>query len=84
MTVTRHGGTTATVKFPVTLHKGDVLRAHVKFAPGAVTGATGAVAFTTSAGPAGTVSVPLVGDGTQAGLFATSTSLHVRAEHQRR
>ena len=76
VTLTRHGGTAATVKFPVTLHQGDVLRAHVQFAPGAVTGATGAVAFTTSAGPAGTVSVPLVGDGTQAGLFATSTSLN--------
>jgi hypothetical protein len=73
--VTRHGGTTATVKFPVTLHKGDVLRAQVKFTPGAVGGTTGAVAFTTSAGPAGKVAVPLVADGTQAGLFATYPSL---------
>src|SRR5580704_4747610 len=75
VTVTRHGGTTATVKFPVTLRKGDVLRAQVKFAPGAVGGTTGAVAFTTSAGPAGKVSVPLVADGTKAGLFATYASL---------
>ena len=75
MTVTRAGGGTAAVKFPVTLHKGDVLRAQVKFAPGAVGGTTGAVAFTTSAGPAGQVSVPLVADGTQAGLFATNPSL---------
>jgi hypothetical protein len=63
------------VTFPVTLHKGDVLRAQVKFAPGAVGGTTGAVAFTTSAGPAGKVSVPLVADGTRAGLFATYPSL---------
>ena len=75
VTLTRHGGTTATVKFPVTLRTGDVLRAQVKFAPGAVGGTTGAVAFTTSAGPAGKVSVPLVADGTQAGLFATYPSL---------
>jgi PQQ-like domain/Abnormal spindle-like microcephaly-assoc'd, ASPM-SPD-2-Hydin len=74
VTVT-HAGGTAAVKFPVTLHKGDVLRAQVKFAPGAVGGATGAVAFTTSAGPKGKVSVPLVADGTQAGLFATVPSL---------
>ena len=47
----------------------------MKFAPGAVGGTTGAVAFTTSAGPAGKVSVPLVADGTQAGLFATYPSL---------
>jgi outer membrane protein assembly factor BamB len=75
VTVTRVGGGAATAKFPVTMHKGDVLRAQVKFAPGAVGGTTGAVAVTTSAGPAGKVSVPLVADGTQAGLFATYPSL---------
>src|SRR6516165_653266 len=75
VTVTRVGGGTATMAFPVTLHKGDVLRAQVQFAPSAVGGTTGAVAFTTSAGPAGQVSVPLVADGTQAGLFATYPSL---------
>ena len=75
VTVTRAGGGTAAVQFPVTLHKGDVLRARVKFAPTAVGGTTGAVAFTTSAGPKGKVSVPLVADGTQAGLFATYPSL---------
>jgi outer membrane protein assembly factor BamB len=75
VTVTRAGGGTAAVTFPVTLHKGDVLRAQVKFAPGAVGGTNGAVAFTTSAGPKGKVSVPLVADGIQAGLFATYPSL---------
>jgi Abnormal spindle-like microcephaly-assoc'd, ASPM-SPD-2-Hydin/PQQ-like domain len=80
VTVTRQGGT-AGVKFPVTLHKGDVLRAQVKFAPGTFGGATGAVSFATSNGP-GAVSVPLVGDGIQTGLFATSTSLNfVLVEH---
>jgi len=72
LTLTRSGGALAGVKFPVTLHKGDVLRAQVRFAPGAVGGASGTVSFATSAGP---VSVPLVGDGTRTGLFATSTSL---------
>jgi hypothetical protein len=75
VTLTRHGGVTAAARFPVTLHKGDVLRAQVRFAPAAVGGTTGAVAFTTSAGPSGTVSVPLVADGTRAGLFATYPSL---------
>jgi hypothetical protein len=74
VTVTRHGGGTAAVNFPVTLHKGDVLKAQVKFAPGAVGGASGTVSFATSTG-SGAVSVPLVGDGIQTGLFATSTSL---------
>jgi hypothetical protein len=62
------------VKFPVTLHKGDVLRAAVKFAPTVIGGAEGVVSFTTSSGsmPA---SIPLVGDGTSTGLFATATSL---------
>jgi hypothetical protein len=75
VTVTRHGGGTATVKFPVTLHKGDVLKAQVKFAPATFGGASGAVTFATGAG-SGAVSVPLVGDGIQTGLFATSTSLN--------
>jgi hypothetical protein len=75
VTVTHVGGGTAAVTCQVTLHKGDVLRAQVKFAPGVVGGTTGAVAFTTSAGPSGKVSVPLVADGTQAGLYATYPSL---------
>jgi outer membrane protein assembly factor BamB len=76
VTVTRAGGGTATAKFPVTLHKGDVLRAEVKFAPGKPYGASGAVSFTAKGGPAATVSVPLIGDGLSAGLFSTSASLH--------
>ena len=73
VTLTRPGGGgPAGVKFPVTLHKGDVLRAQVRFAPGAAGGASGSVSFATSAGP---VLVPLVGNGTRTGLFATSTSL---------
>jgi hypothetical protein len=80
VTVTRNG-VTAAVKFPVTLHKGDVLRAQVKFAPGTFGGATGVISFATSGG-SGAISVPLVGDGTQTGLFATSTSLSfVIVEH---
>jgi hypothetical protein len=74
VTLTRAGGTAASVKFPVTLHTGDVLRAAVKFAPGAVGGAEGTVSFTT-AGSAVPVSVPLVGNGTQTGLFATNPAI---------
>ena len=48
VTLTHPGGTPASVTFPVTLHKGDVLRAAVKFAPGAVGGAEGEVSFTTA------------------------------------
>jgi hypothetical protein len=75
VTVTRAGGGTAAAEFPVTLHKGDVLRAQVKFAPGAVGGTSGAVFFATTAGPSGTVSVPLVGDGIRTGLYASATHL---------
>jgi outer membrane protein assembly factor BamB len=75
VSVSRHGGKPATVAFPVTLHKGDVLHAAVKFAPAAAGGAEGAVSFTTSTGSSPPVSVPLIGDGTSAGLFATAPSL---------
>jgi ASPM-SPD-2-Hydin domain-containing protein/putative pyrroloquinoline-quinone-binding quinoprotein len=68
------GGTPASVKFPVTLHKGDVLRAAVTFAPAATGGATGAVSFTTT-GSTTPASVPLVGNGTTTGLFASSPAL---------
>jgi outer membrane protein assembly factor BamB len=74
VTLTHPGGTPASVTFPVTLSKGDVLRAAVKFAPGAVGGAEGTVSFTT-AGSAAPVSVPLVGNGTMTGLFATNPAI---------
>jgi outer membrane protein assembly factor BamB len=75
VTLTPAGGTAASVKFPVTLHNGDVLRAAVKFAPGTVGGAEGDVTFTTGAGSSAGVSVPLIGNGTQTGLYATSTAI---------
>jgi Abnormal spindle-like microcephaly-assoc'd, ASPM-SPD-2-Hydin/PQQ-like domain len=74
VTLTHPGGEPASVTFPVTLHKGDVLRAAVKFAPGAVGGTEGTVTFTTAAGSAD-VSVPLIGNGTRTGLFATSPAI---------
>jgi hypothetical protein len=74
VTLIRAGGTPASVKFPVTLHKGDVLRAAVKFAPSAAGGVDGEVSFTTGASSV-PVSVPLIGNGTQTGLVATSTAL---------
>jgi hypothetical protein len=70
----RAGGSLVSAQFPVTLHKGDVLRAAVKFAPGAAGGVDGQVSFTTAASSV-PVSVPLIGDGTQNGLVATSTAL---------
>jgi hypothetical protein len=76
VTVTRHGsGTPVSVKFPVTLNKGDVLRAVAKFAPSTVGGADGVVSFTTAATPSVPVSVPLIGNGTRTGLYTTSPSL---------
>ena len=75
VTLTPAGGTAASVTFPVTLHNGDVLRAAVKFAPGTVGGAEGDVTFTTGAGSSAGVSVPLIGNGTQTGLFATSPAI---------
>ena len=74
VTLTRAGGTAAGARFPVTLHKGDVLRATVRFAPTVSGGTEGTVSFTT-AGSAAPVSVPLVADGTSNGLAATSTSM---------
>jgi hypothetical protein len=74
VTLTHPGGQPASVTFPVTLHKGDVLRAGVEFAPGAVGGAEGTVTFTTGTG-SGDASIPLIGNGTQTGLYATSPAI---------
>ena len=75
VTLTPAGGTPAGVKFPVTLHKGDVLTAAVTFAPAATGGATGTVSFTTGTGSSAPASIPLVGNGTTTGLFATNPAL---------
>ena len=76
VTLTRRGsGTPEGVRFPVTLHKGDVLRATAKFAPTLAGGADGVVSFTTAAKPAVPVSVPLIGNGTSTGLFLSNDSL---------
>ena len=76
VTVTRHGsGTPVAVKFPVTLHAGDVLHARVRFAPAAPGGAPGQVTFSTSRGSPGSAAVPLVGDGIRTGLFATNPAM---------
>jgi len=76
MTLTPAGSSTpAGVTFPVTLHKGDVLRAAVKFAPTAAGGATGAVSFATGTGSSVPASIPLIGDGTTTGLYATNSAM---------
>ena len=76
VTVIRDGsGTPVSATFPVTLNKGDVLRAVAKFAPSTVGGADGAVSFTTAARPSVPVSVPLIGGGTRTGLYMSNPSL---------
>jgi hypothetical protein len=75
VTLTRAGSTRAGVRFPVTLHNGDVLRAAVRFAPAAAGGATGAVLFSTAGGSSAPAAIPLIGNGTTTGLSATSTAL---------
>jgi hypothetical protein len=74
VTLTHPGGQPASVTFPVTLHNGDVLSAAVQFAPGTAGGAEGTVAFTTSTG-SDDASIPLIGNGTQAGLYTTSPAI---------
>ena len=75
VSLTPAGGRPAGVTFPVTMHKGDVLRAEVKFAPSAAGGADGAVTFATGAGSPAAASVPLLGNGTGNGLFMKDPSL---------
>ncbi len=63
------------VRFPVTLRRGDVLRAAVEFAPAAPGGLTGTLALRVAdpqaAGLGGPdLDVPLSGEGIRAGLFA--------------
>jgi hypothetical protein len=74
VTLARAGGPPAGVKFPVTLHKGDVLRAAVTFAPAAAGGVDGQVSFTV-AGSRVPASIPLVANGTRTGLFATQPAI---------
>jgi hypothetical protein len=74
VTLTHPGGQPASVTFPVTLQNGDRLRAAVQFAPGTAGGAEGTVTFTTSTGSAD-ASIPLIGNGTQTGLYTTSPAI---------
>jgi len=66
------------VKLPVLLAKGDALHAPVTFTAAVPGGATGALSFATPAARLQSVSVPLSGYGTAAGLYATSSSLLFR------
>lgn len=63
------------VTFPVTLSAGDALHVPVSFAPGSPGGATGALSFATRSARLPAVNVPLYGEGTQAGLYASAGSL---------
>ena len=65
------------VSFPVTLHRGDTLHVPARFAPAAPGGSSGLLSFAT-AGRAGSASVPLIADGTRAGLYATVSRLALR------
>jgi hypothetical protein len=75
VTETSPGGRPVPVTFPVSLNRGDALHAPVTFAPTAPGGTSGAVSFATTAGQNVPVSVPLIADATQAGLYATAPSL---------
>jgi hypothetical protein len=75
VTETSPGGPPVPVTFPVTLHSGDALHTRVRFAPTAPGGTSGAVSFATTAGQNVTVSVPLIADAIQTGLYATAPSL---------
>ncbi len=75
VTKTSPSGPPVPVTFPVTLNSGDALHARVTFAPAAPGGTSGAVSFATTAGQNVPVSVPLIADATQTGLYATAPSL---------
>ena len=74
--VTRtHGGSTTPVTFPVTLAAGDTLNVPVTMKPGQPGGLSGFLSIATNSANFPTVSVPLTGDGVEAGLFATARTL---------
>jgi hypothetical protein len=75
VTETGPGVSHGRVTFPVTLRKGDALHAQVSFSPAAPGGAAGGVAFTAGSTALAPVNVPLYGEGTQAGFYATTSSL---------
>jgi ASPM-SPD-2-Hydin domain-containing protein/putative pyrroloquinoline-quinone binding quinoprotein/HYDIN/CFA65/VesB family protein len=62
------------VTFPVTLHRGDTLRAPVTFAPAAPGGTSGTLSFRTAA-PGVPANIPLIAAATRTGLYATAPSL---------
>ena len=75
VTETQAGSSTRVpVTFPVTLHKGDALHARVSFTPTVQGGVPGQVTFATRSG-AGSAEVPLIGDGTETGLYTNQPSL---------
>ena len=63
------------VTFPVTLSQGDALHAPVTFTPASPGGTTGALSFATDSASFPSVNVPLSGDGTQTGLYPTTSAL---------
>jgi len=74
--VTRtHGGVTTPVTFPVSLAAGDTLHVPVTMTPRQPGGLSGFLGFATNSANFPTVSVPLTGDGVEAGLFATASTL---------
>ena len=75
LTETVAGITKAISAFPVTLHRGDQLHATVQFTPTVPGGAAGRVFFTTTSQKYRIIRVPLYGEGTTAGLYATSGSV---------
>jgi hypothetical protein len=68
-------GAQVLVSFPVTLSRGDVLRAPVTFSPAVPGGAAGSLSFATRSARFRSVNVPLSGDGVRPGLSAIPGSL---------
>jgi outer membrane protein assembly factor BamB len=67
----------ARITLPVTLHRGDTLHVPARFAPAAPGGTSGTISFA-AAGRDRPASVPLIADGTRAGLYATVSRLALR------
>jgi hypothetical protein len=75
VTVTGPGRAAVPVTLPVRLSPGERLQAPVQFTPATPGGLNGTLSFALAGAGGGTVDVPLAGDGTRTGLYATPGAL---------
>jgi hypothetical protein len=75
VTETGPGRAAAPVSFPVTLSAGERLQAPVQFRPAAPGGLSGTLSFILAGQDGPALDVPLAGDGTRTGLYATPSAL---------